>query len=360
MANRFLDQKARVGKRWPYKALDFLPSSQLRRFLAWRSRPRTQPPPFDVAKSLADSDRLLLILPEGLPELLIALPVVQSLFRARPASAIWLLAGPRENSFLAGLFGLERLLILNPDQFLYGEDHFKEMLQRLEALRLEVVINFRTRGSPLLYFLLRMTRAPLRIQVGAAPSAPWSNISLVAGDPPSHLRQYQMAARLWDSAGIPLSGQWGRIVPPPMALERARSLLAAAHLDPAATLIFPWQDLPGETQADLLVRLAAREAHGQSPRAVALLQAEDPLFLSPPPPPAVASAHPVLKADTASTLLALFATTSGTMGMHGPLLLLAGLTDADVTGYFDAKDAPWDTSALNSRLRVERLGDFRE
>lgn len=354
MADRIPERVPRVGpnvaNRWPHRLLNLLSSRQLWRYLTWRSGDPGLEVPCDIGKELSGADRVLILLPDTLPELLIALPTVQAHFQALPKAAIWLISGPLESPFLSSIFGRERMLVLEPEHFFLGEGHFQDLSGRLQGMRPDVVVNFRTGCPPLVHYLLRGSRAPLRIQIASEARWPFSNVTLVPQDPRNLLRHFQMAARLWDSAGIPVAGKWTRLEPPPDAPARVEALLKPAGLQAGSTWIFPWQDVPAEDQASLLRELAAAtRAAGHS---LALVQAGDGLFASPTPPPEIAAAHPVLKTDSPGTLLALFASTAGTVGMQGNLILLAGLTDADVTAYFREEDAPFDTSELNKRLRV--------
>lgn len=350
MSRRILDRDFRIGKRWPHRIFDFLPSRLLWRYLAWKGGASLPDSPFEVGKALSGADRILVALPEPVPEMLIALPAVQAHFSARPDSAIWLLAGPRETPFLASLFGRERILTLDPDRFFLGDPHYQDLMVQARGLRPNLVINFRDVSHPLLHQLLRATQAPLRVLLGEAPPVPFYNVTLAATQPVNHLRHFQMAARLWDAAGISMSGRWTRLDATADSLSRAALMLKPAGLKPESTWIFPWQDLPEGPQSALLKDVAAAaRAAGHS---VAVLQAEGGLFATPEPPPQVAETYPCLKTDTPGTLLALFASTAGTVGCHGPLVLLAGLTDANVTAYLREEDAPYDTSSLNGKLRV--------
>jgi hypothetical protein len=287
--------------------------------------------------------------------MLISIPVIQAFFQALPDAAIWLLAGPRESDFLAVLFGRERLFILDPDRFHLGEDHFRELRGRLEGMRPDLVLNLRDTSPPLLHFLLRLSQAPLRIQLGADPGWPYYNISLAPGEPLNHLRRYRMAVRLWAASGRPMPEKWTRLSPPQEAMARAKALLDSKVLQGEATILFPWQDRfeggAGNGQLALLKTLSAQAAAGKPRRTVAVVHISEGIFAS-TPPGHLSETYPCLKADSESTLVALFASTAATAGLNGPSLLLAGLTDADVTGYFTAEDAPFDTSGMNARMRV--------
>ncbi len=353
MAGRILDHDPKVAKRWPYRTLNFLPSRQLWRYLTWKSGGKGPETQFEIGKALQETRRILIALPESLEELLIALPVVQAHFQSLPEAAIWLLAGPRETPFLSSIFGSERLLTLQPEEFYIGEEHYKDLLSRVQGMRLDMVLNFRADTPPLLHALLRMSQAPLRIQLGQEPPRPFANVILAPANPVNHLGHFQMAARLWDAAGIPLAGKWSRIAPPEDVLARADALLHAAGLKPKSTVIFPWQDRPVMQQLRLFKEQgAAAKREGIS---LAVLHSDGGLFASAEPPLEVTAAWPCLRTDSPGTLLGLFALASGVVGLRGPLLLLAGMTDTDVTGYFGTEDAPYDTSALNSRLRVVPL-----
>lgn len=353
MAGRMLDRAPRVAKRWPYRTLNFLPSGQLWRYLAWKSGGNRLASPFEVGKALRETRRILMVLPEQLEELLVSLPVVQAHFQALPEAAIWLLAGPAETPFLSSIFGRERLLTLMPEDFYLGEEHFQDLLGRVQGMRPDLVLNFRADPPPLLHALLRMSQAPLRIQLGSEPPRHFSNIVLAPGQPLNHLGHFQMAARLWDAAGIPMAGKWSRISPPDEALAKADALLRPTGLKPGSTVLFPWQERQGMQQLRLLKETgAAARAKGHS---VAVLHVDGGLFASAEPPLEVTAAWPCLRTDSPGILLGLFAMTAGVVGLRGPLLLLAGLADTDVTGHFGPEDAPFDTSALNSRLKVVPL-----
>jgi hypothetical protein len=226
-------------------------------------------------------------------------------------------------------------------------------------MRPDLVINFRAWSPPLLHFLLRKSGAPMRVQLSPGPAG-YANVTLAAGDPPNHLRRFRLVSKLWESAGLSLSGKWSRIVPPLEAVAKAGDLLAAAGLEPARTSLLPWQDAPGRDQVRLVRALGARGPGAAPGFRVAVVQAMDALFPSPPPPVPELEGVPVLQADSASVLLALFAGTAGTVGVNGPLLLLAGLAEADVTGWFGPGDGPYDTSAGNARMKVRDLGSLWE
>jgi hypothetical protein len=306
-----------------------------------------------LTKALTETRRILMVLPEPVPDLLVALPVVQAHVQALPEAAIWLLAGPAEAPFLSSIFGRERVLTLDPADFFVGEDHFNDLLGRLRGMRPDLVLNFRSPAPPLLQFLIRNSAAPLRVHLDPEVQPPFANITLAPAEPLNRLRQYRMAAQLWDAAAIPVSAKWTRLDPPADAVDRAEILLKAAGLKAKSTLLFPWQDKPEASQAALFREFAKQgRSAGHS---VALVLAEGGLFASPQPPASLTDSYPCLRTDTHGTLLALFAGTLGTVGMAGPLLLLAGLTDAEVTGYFGPEDAPWDTSAMNAKMRVLNL-----
>jgi hypothetical protein len=347
------ERPVRFGKRWPHRFLDFLPSRQKWRYLVWKSGGNQPDPVFDLTQALTGTRRILMVLPDTVPELLLALPVVQAHFQSLPDAAIWILAGPVETPFLSSLFGRERVLTMDPAETYVGEAHFTDLEVRLQGMRPDLILNFRSPSHPLLLFLLRSSTAPLRVHLDPAVPPPFANITLAPGEPLNRLRHYDMAAKLWEGAGIKVTTKWTRLDPPAEAQGRADILLKAAGLKPRTTLLFPWQNQNEATQTALFKEFAKQgRAAGHS---VALVQAEGGLFASPQPPASLAETHPCLRTDTHGTLLALFAGTLGTAGMAGPLLLLAGLTDADVTGYFGPEDAPWDTSAMNPKMRVLNL-----
>jgi len=64
--------------------------------------------------------------------------------------------------------------------------------------------------------------------------------------------------------------------------------------------------------------------------------------------------------ESTGALLGLFTQTSRVLGTNGPLLHLACLSVADVEGFFETGDAPFDTSFLNKHLRVFYLDKKKE
>src|SRR5882757_4828962 len=101
MARRNLGREPEIGKRWPYKALNYVPSRQLWKFLTWKSGGNLSDPPFNLGKTLSTRFRLLIVLPEDFRQILIAFPVIQNLVQDRPDSDFLILAGDRFVGFLA-------------------------------------------------------------------------------------------------------------------------------------------------------------------------------------------------------------------------------------------------------------------
>jgi hypothetical protein len=77
-----------------------------------------------------------------------------------------------------------------------------------------------------------------------------------------------------------------------------------------------------------------------------------PLFPTPPPPADLAAGLPTLQVDATGLMLGLFARSRRSIGVNGPLLHLASLADTEVEAHFGPEDRAWDTSWLNTRLKV--------
>src|SRR4051812_13721831 len=108
MARRNLGREPEIGKRWPYKALNYLPSRQLWKYLTLKSGGKLADPPFSLGKTLSGNLRLLIRLPEDFRQILIAFPVVQCLIHDLAGSEFLLLAPQNRVGFLSALFGPDR------------------------------------------------------------------------------------------------------------------------------------------------------------------------------------------------------------------------------------------------------------
>src|SRR4051812_42109037 len=144
MARRILGRSPVIGKRWPYRFFNFLPNKQVWKYLTWQSGGLAPEPDFQLGKAMADCRRLLIIVPADLQDLLVALPVIQSLVQELPKTAIKFLADKGTETLLNAIFGSERVVILDPEQFFWGEMHFREVLRGVQAFRPDLALNLRT------------------------------------------------------------------------------------------------------------------------------------------------------------------------------------------------------------------------
>jgi hypothetical protein len=352
MVRRNLGRAPGIGKRWPYKALDYLPPKHLWKYLAWKSDGAAPESPFQLGKALSGCRKALIVLPESFQEILVAFPVIQSLVQDRPDTQFLLLTRQDLTGFLASLFGTDRVVGLRPEELYWGEPHLKALLSALRDFGPDLTLNLRASTPPLMHWLLRSTGAPIRIQVSPDAPAPFANVALRPADPPNHLRRYMQAAKLWDVSDRPISCTWARLRPSPENLREAAARLNAKGLRPEATRIFLWQDLPLERQRDLFRAAVSERGAKGSATSLLVVNGAGPLYASEPPLPEMLLSVPALQVDSSGLLLGLFAQTARSIGFNGPMLHLAGLAETDVEARFEGKDAVWDTSFLNPRMKV--------
>ena len=342
-----------IGKRWPYKALNFLPDRQLWKYLDWKSPARQPAVPFDLGKSLTECKRILIALPDGFQENLVALPVVQSLIQERPETEFLFLIDHSLTGFLAAVLGSDRVTGIRWDEVYWGEPHFQDLARTAAAFRPEVTLNFRSDTPPLLHYIIRGSGAALRIQSSGEGPEGYANIALRPADPPNHLRRHLQVAGLWNASERPVTVKWTRLAAGPDNLKEAAARLSSMGLKPEATRLFLWQEDVSGRQPELFRKaVSTRSAQGEA-QSLVVVNGAGPLFPTPPPPADLVMSLPSLEVDSTGLLLGLFARTRRSIGINGPLLHLASLADTDVEAHFEPEDAVWDTSALNPRMRVD-------
>jgi hypothetical protein len=352
MARRKLGRDPEIGKRWPYKTLNYLPPKQLWKFLTWKSGGDLPDAPFQLGKALSDKLRMLILVPEDLQQVLVALPVVQSLVNDLPGVDLLILAPIPLTGFLAALFGPDRVLGVDDGNFHWGEAHFQNLVRSASAFRPQLCINLRLETSPLVHFLIRSSGAGMRVQVSGEARGPFANIFLHAGEPVNHLRRNLQVLRLWEFSERPIVPKWSRLAASGDNLKEAHAMLAAKGLRPESTRLFLWQGAYPQQERELFQATVQERAAQGASKALAVINGAEGLWGTPPPPQDLLLGLPALEVESTGLLLALFAQTAFSIGTNGRLLHLAGIADTDVTGHFSADDAAWDTSFLNPRLNV--------
>lgn len=362
MLRRNLGRDPRIGIRWPYKALNFLPSKQLWNYLTWKSGGNQANPPYQLGKSLTEARRVLIALPDDFQEILVAFPVVQSLVQGLPQAEFLFLVDQQSAGFIFSLFGPDRAVGILWNQFHWGEPHFRETVLRAGSFRPDLTLNLRGETPPLMHFLLRSTQASIRIQVSGEAPRPFANLIVHAAEPSNHLRRFLQTLKLWDLSDRPITPKWSRLTASPENLREASVRLSSKGVNPEKTRLFLWQDVDPVRQRELF-RTAVTERAGQgAAQPLVVISGSGPLYASAPPPQDVILATPALEVDSTGLLLGLFGQTARSIGLNGPLLHLAGISDTDVEARFQESEAPWDTSFLNPRLRVvyEKAGAANE
>jgi hypothetical protein len=370
MARRILGRASGIGKKWPYSALNFLPARQLWKYLAWKSAGRGTEPSFDLGKNLNRSRRILVILPDSFQEILLAMPVLQSLVSDIPDITLQLVVNQRDIFFLTAMFGPENVLGIKSEDFFWGEAHFRELEKTLQIFKPDLALNLNPSPSPLLCYLLRASQANLRAQVGNLPSAkpkkagsppdstqqqaPWPfvNITLNCNEPANHLKRFIFATTLWNFSQYPVTCKWSRLQPSEDQMKEATNRLVSKGLRPESTRIFLWQGAASPYQQDVFTAaVTERQSAGASKSLLMLIATGAPFFETMPPVESMAGI-PCIEAESIGLLLAFFAQTACSIGLNGSLLHLASLADTDVVAHFQAQDEPWDTSFLNPRLKI--------
>lgn len=308
--------------------------------------------PFRLGEVLTGCKRILLALPDGLQENLVAFPVVRSLVRERPDTVFLFLANQNLTAFLAALYGHDQTVGIRHDELYWGEPHFLELRRIAEEFRPDVSINMREATSPLLHFILRAARARIRVQANGDAPEGFANVVLRPSEPANHLRRFMQATALWEAAENPVTVKWARLTPGPGNIKDAMSRLEAEGLKPESTRLFLWQHGNSHREQALFRKLAADPAERSGGRSLLIVSISGSLFQTPPPPPDLTAGFPAQRIDSTGTMLGLFASTRSSIGVNGPLLHLASLGDTDVEAHFGEEDRAWDTSALNARMRI--------
>jgi hypothetical protein len=352
MPRRNLGRDPRIGIRWPYKALNYLPSNKLWKYLAWKSGGNQPDQPFQLGKALSEVGRILIALPDDFQEILVAFPVVQSLVQGLPQAEFLFLVDQQSAGFIFSLFGPDRAVGIEWDRFHWGEPHFLETVLRAGAFRPDLSINLREETPPLMHFLLRSARAPIRVQVSGSSPHPFANLIVQSAEPANHLRRFLQTLKLWDLSDRPIPPKWSRLAASPENLREASVRLSSKGVNPEKTRLFLWQDADPLRQRELF-RSAVSERAGQgAAQPLVVVSGSGPLYAASAPPQDLILATPALEIDSTGLLLGLFGQTARCIGLNGPLLQLAGISDTDVEARFLEADAPWDTSFLNPRLHV--------
>jgi len=274
-----------IGKRWPYKALNFLSERRMWEYLRAKSAAGRFEEPFRLGEALGGCKRILLALPEGLQENLVAFPVVRSLVRSRPDTSFLFLADQSLTSFLAALYGQDQIAGIRREELFWGEPHFLELRRATEAFRPDVSINLRAGSPPLLHFIMRAARATILVQANGDAPAGFANVVLRPSEPANHLRRFLQATSLWDAAEEPIAVKWARLTPSPENLKDAHARLAGLGRKPETTRLFLWQYGNSLKEHALFRKLASDTAGRPADRSLLIINGGGPLFHTPPPAP---------------------------------------------------------------------------
>jgi hypothetical protein len=306
-----------------------------------------------LGRDLTVCKRILIVLPDGFRENLIAFPMLQSLIQERPETEFLFVIDQSLTGFLAALLGSDRVIGVRKEEFFWGEPHFRELERVLAGFHPEVSLNLRETTPPLLHYLVRMARAPIRAQIGEDAPPAFANVVLRPADPANLLRRYLQVARLWDVSERPVAVKWTRLAAGAENLKEAGNRIVSKGLRPEATRLFLWQDGDSPRERDLFRACVAERAAQGEAQSLLVVNGFGPLFPTPAPPPDLLLGLPALSVDSTGLMLGLFARVRRCIGINGPLLHLASLADTDVEARFGEEDRKWDTSGLNPRMKVE-------
>ena len=351
----------KVGKGWIYGVVNVLPEKRIWDYLTWKSGGTQAAASLGLGKALPSVKRILMALPGDAREFLIALSVVQSLFRELEDAVFFLLAGPREAPMLESTFGAERCFVRVVDEaHLYlGEKRFTVLREELRDFQPDISVNLRIHSHPLLHFLFRCSGAPVRVELASDAHWPFANITIRPAEPPNFLRHFLSVPRLWEAAGRFVPVRWTRIKPSPERFEQARSLLSDSGV-PEKFVLFLWQNLPEDAQWSVLETIMADRDMNAQDVPLLVLAVSDPLLGSGGLSARVRDRFHCLETDSPGLVLGFLTFAVKVLAMNGPLLHFASLTDVPVEAYFETGDAPYDTSLLNPLFTVRYVdsGDF--
>jgi hypothetical protein len=353
MARRNPGRTPLIGKRWPYKSLNYLPTRQLWKYLTWKSGGTQPEAPFHLGKSLSEARRILVVLPDGFQEILVAFPMVQCLVQDLPGSEFLFLTGHDLAGFVSALFGPDRVLGMRPEEFYWGEVHFRELVARAAGFRADVSINLREDAPPLMHYLLRTSAAPIRVEVSGEEPRPFANLILKPSDPSNHLKRFLQAVLLWNFSDRPITPMWSRLGVSPENLKEAQTRLVSKGVRPESTRLFLWQDGDQALQRELFQAAVSERSSQGAAKSLVVVNGAGPLLATPPPPQDLVTGLPGMEVESIGLLLGLFSQTAYSIGINGPLVQLAGIADTDVEAHFRPEEAVWDTAFLNPRLKVK-------
>ncbi len=360
MASRILGRDSGIGKRWPYRALNILPSKHIWRYLAWKSNSKADKQAFDLGQTLNDCGRMLILLPDSLSEVLICLPIIQSLLFKKTDLEIQFLTNQGHGIILGSIFGNAEVLEIFPSDLFWGEPHFRGLEAGVKKFKPEVVLNFRDSTAPLLCYLLKISQAPVIVRLlSRVPNEEgdfenqYANISLSCTETKNYLRRRMLITSLWNFSKNPIQCKWSRLRPSPDHLKEAAARIIARGLRPESTRLFLWQDSHKPFhQETFRAAIAQRHEAGES-KALAILVASGEPFSGVIPNPEETSGLICLEAETTGLLLGFFAQAAQAIGLNGPVLHLASLTDIAVEAHFSEEESDFDTSFLNPKLKVQ-------
>jgi len=127
MSGRILARNSKFGKQWPHRALNFLPPAQLWKYLIWKSGGATPEAILNLGLGLQKVKKILVFLPESLQDLLVLLPMLQTLKYERLSSEFCFMGKGQFLPFLSAIFGNAQSFAVDEQGFFWGDPHFKEL-----------------------------------------------------------------------------------------------------------------------------------------------------------------------------------------------------------------------------------------
>ena len=352
MSGRILARNSKFGKQWPHRALNFLPPAQLWKYLIWKSGGTTPEPILNLGLGLQKVKKILVFLPESLQDLLVLLPMLQTLKHEVVGSEFCFVGKRQFLPFLSAVFGNAQSLTLDEQGFFWGDPHFKELGKTVLTFQPDLSLDLNPFKSPLQAYLIRIARASFRVQLEEKYPLPFANITLGSGPTENLLGISLSLPQLWNFTEQPLKNKWSRLKPSPENLTEARNRLLAKGLLPEKTELILWQNSTSTGEQELLQKKVFERKPTGEQAALAIIVATGDLFKNSLPNSEILHALPAFEVESVGLLLGFFYQTLQSVGTNGPVLHLASLADTQVEAHFKKEDAPYDTSFLNPKFKA--------
>ncbi len=335
-----------LGNRLPYRFLEILPQSWKHRYLLRQSGGDVDCGVFDLSKKLQALRRLLIVWPERVEEMLLAVPTVKALSEALGNGATCAhFAEVRTVPFLSGLFPAAPLVGWDRGSLAWHEPAVQTALASLRAFHPDAAICWLNPFPSVLQAVVKASGAGIRIAFESVGTWPYANVEMAPdAENPLPARYFHCLA-LWRYAGFSPQEKWARIQSDAEQRRDAADKWAGALAQPEQTWLYlhlsDGQDLDDALHAQLSLCLQAHEAAG-----FRLGWVEWAAAASGPGEGAWRGA-PSLQASGWSNLLALIEGVRGVLAFQGAALHFASLAEVRCLALLRRSEAAYDASRWN-------------